>query len=93
MSPPENQSPQSPSLAKDAAQLLVALIVMAGAMSLYWLYPFPSGHKPDVWGFLALFFKEVLLLAFFAGCGLLLLIAVAIRSLVRLTSALWTRGK
>jgi len=71
-------------IAKDIALLLVPLVILAGAMSAYWLYPFPGGKHPSIWGFIALFFREALLLAFFGVIGLVLLVTAMAGAVYRL---------
>jgi hypothetical protein len=55
-------------------------------MAAYWLYPNPNGHRPDIWGFLMLFLREALLLAFFGAIGLFLVVAAGIQAARRLIS-------
>jgi len=54
----------------------------------YWSYPFPSGKRPDAWGFVALFFREALLLASFAAVALFAVAVAFLGAVVRLVSSL-----
>lgn len=78
----------SAGVAKDIALFLVAVVVMVACMVAYWSYPFPSGDRPDIWGFIALFFREALLLAFFAAVALFVLAVALVGALIRLVSKL-----
>ena len=90
---PANPDRAPSSAAADVAWLLLALIVLAGAMVMYWNYPYPGDHRPDFFGFVALFLREALLLAFFGIIGLLLLGLAVVRSSVRLCGAVRLRLK
>ena len=70
--------------AKEIAMVLVAVLVMVACMVSYWSYPFPNGKYPDIWGFIALFFREALLLALFALFALVVLVAALLGAVIRL---------
>ncbi|MGM9485566.1 hypothetical protein ACS5PN_30535 [Roseateles sp. NT4] len=76
------------STAKGVLVLVAALLVMVACMVGYWSYPFPNGKYPDVLGFIALFFKEALLLAFFAVTTLFVLVVAFVGAVLRLASRL-----
>jgi hypothetical protein len=73
--------------------LVLALAAMGGAMSMYWAYPFPNGHRPHFWGFIALFFREALLLAFFGGVVVLIIVAATMKAACRLFAVLRAQFK
>jgi len=73
-------------VARDIAKLLLCLVILAGAFAAYWVYPYPSGSRPSMGGFIALFFREALLFAFFGVAGLAVGGLAAVRSIARLLS-------
>jgi hypothetical protein len=87
--PVSDSSTQGVSTAKDVLVLVAALLVMVACMVGYWSYPFPDGKYPDASGFISLFFREALLLAFFAVTALFVLVVAVVGAALRLASRLW----
>ena len=61
------------------ASVLLACLVLVGMMLCYWYYPFPSGKRPDVVGFVVVWLKEIVAVAL----GLVALVAIAFTSVAR----------
>lgn len=74
--------------ARDIAKLLLCLVVLAVGFAAYWVYPYPGGSRPSIGGFIALFFREALLFAFFGVAALAVVGLAAVRSIARLVSKL-----
>jgi len=48
---------------KGLVPLALSVLVLLGLMLAYWSYPFPSGKRPDVSGFVVFWLRELIALA------------------------------
>jgi len=89
MEPPiENKKPEMP-LAVQALLCVGALCIMVAGMYYSITYPYPSGKSLDVAGFVALWLREIVIVAFAA----IVIVILFAAWLVRLVRGVRARGK